>query len=297
MHLQARLFPRGAGSQRLIEAVVPPERRQLTSSRVAVPLADIAAVLHAGDGVEGFGVNGEAVFTAADLATVSHFELVCRKVLAESPRDTDANLARTRATPLREAGGQAPIRLVTGLTLSRVSLAPNGVGGIGDWTNEFAVGSAVAAALAAAGVTGYTFVPLLKGTSGLFHDHLWQIVSDQILPPAIIDVSVERISSRFAEEDGDQRHLGCLAYDGDSLSDRPDVTRTAEPWAGSHGWPAWVVSRRVVELLRRSQVRGWHYRPVLVVGGPLYERYLADWQALAVAVAASSRSQFEGGRW
>jgi hypothetical protein len=297
MHLQARLFPRGAGSQQLIEAAVPPERRHTTSSRVAVPLADLAALLHAGDDVEGFGVNGEAVFTAADLAAVSHFELVCRKVLPESPRDSDANLARTRATPLRDAGGRAPIRLVTGLTLSRASLAPNGVGSIGGWTNEYAVGSAVAAALAAAGVTGYSLVPLRKGSSGPFHDHVWQIVGDQILPPAIIDVSVERISSRFAEEDGDQRHLGCLTYDADSLRHRPDVTRTAEPWAGSHGWPAWVVSRRVVELCRRSQVRGWHYRPVLVGGSPLYERYLADWRALAAAVAASARSQFEGGRW
>ena len=37
MHLQARLFPRAAASQRLIEAALPPERRQMTSSRVAVP--------------------------------------------------------------------------------------------------------------------------------------------------------------------------------------------------------------------------------------------------------------------
>ena len=75
------------------------------------------------------------------------------------------------------------------------------------------------------------------------------------------------------------------------------MNRTAEPWAGWHGWPAWVVSRRVVEVLRQSQVRGWHYRPVLIQERPLYARYLADWQTLAAAVAVTTRSSFEGGRW
>ncbi len=297
MHLQARLFPRGAASQRLIDAALPPGRRQVTSSRVAVPLQDVAALLDAGDAADGFGVNGEAVFAARDLAAVTHFELVCRKVLAEARRDSDANLALTRATPLVDAGGHAPIRLVAGLTLSRAALAPNAVGAIGDWTNEYAVGSAVAAALAAAGVTGYALVPLSKGASGSSHDDIRQIVSDQILPPAILDVSVERISSPHPEEDGHRRHLGCLAYDEASLHDRADINRTAEPWAGWHGWPAWVVSRRAVEVLRTSQVRGWHYRPVLIRERPLYGRYLADWHTLAAAVAATTRSRFEGGRW
>ena len=297
MHLQARLFPRGAASQRLIEAVLPPERRQVTSSRVAVPLQDVAALLAAGDAADGFGVNGEAVFAAADLAAVTHFELVCRKVLAESRRDSDANLARTQATPLVDAGGHAPIRLVTGFTLSRAALAPNAVGAIGDWTNEYAVGSAVASALADASLTGYALVPVSTGASGSGHDDLRQIVSDQILPPALLDVSVERISSPHPEEDGHRRHLGCLAYDEVSLHDRADINRTAEPWGGWHGWPAWVVSRRTVEVLRTSQVRGWHYRPVLIRDHALYGQYLAGWHALAAAVAATARSRFEGGRW
>lgn len=227
---------------------------------------------------------------------MTHFELVCRRVLAESRRDSDANLARTRSTPVVHAGGLSPIRLVTGLTLSRAALAPNAVGAIGDWTSEYAVGSAVAAALAEASATGYALVPLPKGAPGSTPRP--RLADRQRPDPAAGDHRrVGRADLQPATRGGRTPaapRMPGLRRGVAQRSRRREPHRRAVGW---HGWPAWVVSRRVVEVLRRSQVRGWHYRPVLIRERPLYGQYLADWQLLAVAVAGTTRSQFEGGRW
>ena len=92
----------------------------------------------------------------------------------------------TAATPLVDAGGAAPIRLVSGFTLSRVVLPSNGVGEIGHWTGEYAVGAAVAAALDAAACTGHTFRPILA-KDGAPHAAVRQLFSAGILPPAAVD--------------------------------------------------------------------------------------------------------------
>jgi hypothetical protein len=123
-----------------------------------------------------------------------------------------------------------------------------------------------------------------------------QLFSDAILRPAIVDTSVERITSRRPEEDGHLRHLGCLTYEHSALEDRPDFNRTAEPWGGWHGWPSWVVSARVRDTFMASKLRGWDFRPVLVAKTELYAEYVNKWSALRAAVAAS-RSKIDGGRW
>lgn len=296
MRLTARLFPLGRSGDALATAL-DVAALDVTSARIAVPLDDLGRALEAGDAADGFWVAGEASFAPAELASISHFELVCRGVVAETARDSEANLALCKATPPFDAGGWAPIRRVRGLTLTRIPLAPNRVGAVGQWTAEYVAGAAVLQSLSAAAVTGLELVPVTSTKSGAPHPAHRQLFSAAILAPAVVDGSVERISSRFAEEDGALRHLGCLAYEPEALAATADFNRTAEPWAGWNGWPSWVVSRRVVDVFRRAKLRGWHFRPVLVTGTPLYAESVERWRELRNLVARSRRSQLDGGRW
>jgi hypothetical protein len=242
-------------------------------------------------------VAGEAIFSARELRDISHFALVCRYVVQETEHDYKANAAVCERAALIDAGGHAPIRLVTGFRLSRIRLKPNGVGSIGDWTGEFVVALGVAKVFEEAGLSGFSLEPVAHPKTSSAHECYFQIYSKHVMAPAIIDCSVERIESRFAEENGRLRHLGCLAYPSAALAHHLDFNRTAEPWSGWHGWPSWVVSARVVSAFKGSKCRGWHFRPVLMTDTELYSRYIAQWQQLCDVVARTRKSQFDGGRW
>ena len=299
MELRARLFPFGDATHRALASVVPPESLRWQSSRCAVDFEDarLSRILEAGDTAKGFGVSGESVFSAAELGSVTHFELVCRAIARETDRDFQANDAvRQRTRPI-DAGGERPIVLLAGLFLSRVRLKPNMVGSVGDWTQEYVIGSGIAEVITRAGWTGVTLLPITNPRTGAAYTEYFQIFSKALLPPAIVDCSVERIRSRYPDDDGSLRHLGCLVYERSALLDRPDFNRTAEPWGGAHGWPVWVVSARVEQTLKKAHLRGWHFRPVLTSGSDLYTEYVSKWTRLLAAVSASTRSKMDGGRW
>ena len=300
MKLIARLCAPDDQRRQLLAAWLPADAVP-TSARFPVDTDDpvFARILAAGDDETlAFGVSGEAVFTPAELAGIGHFELVCRAIARESPADFAANDAVRERTPLIDAGGVAPIRLVSGLSLTRITLKPNMVASIGDWTQEYVLAAGVVKTFADAHLSGASFLPLMKmhAKTRVARTDFVQLFSDAILRPAIVDTSVERITSRLPEEDGHLRHLGCLAYGPSALEDRPDFNRTAEPWGGWHGWPSWVVSARVRRAFIASKLRGWHFRPVLVAETTLYAEYVEKWSALRAAVAAS-RSTMDGGRW
>jgi hypothetical protein len=300
MKLIARLYALNARLQQLLAAWLPGDAVP-TSARFPVDIDDpvFARILAAGDAEKGaFWVGGETVFTPAELAGIGHFELVCRAVARESPADFSANDAVRGRTPLVDAGGAAPIRIVSELSLTRITLKPNRVASIGDWTQEYVLGAGVIKTFIDARLTGASFLPLMKmnGKARVARTDFVQLFSDAIMRPAIVDASVERITSRFPEEDGFLRHLGCLAYTHSALENRPDFNRTAEPWGGFHGWPSWVVSARVRDVFMAGKLRGWHFRPVLVAKTELYAEYVKKWSALRSAVAAS-RSKMDGGRW
>jgi hypothetical protein len=58
-----------------------------------------------------------------------------------------------------------------------------------------------------------------------------------------------------------------------------------------------VVSARVMEVFRASKLRGWHFRPVLTIESDAYAEYAAKWRRLKATVEATTKSQFDGGRW
>ena len=283
----------------MLTTFLAPEALVFTSARCPIAVADpiLRRILEAGDTSDGFWVAGEATFSAKELRELSHFELVCRSVVRETDNDHKANAVACERAALIDHGGHAPIRLVAGFTLSRIQMKPNMVGSIGDWTQEYVIGSAVAEVFKEARLSGLSLGPVTNPKTGLAHERYFQICSEEILATATIDCSVERIQSRFSLENGHLRHLGCLSYSAAALLNRPDFNRTAEPWGGWHGWPSWVVSARVVSAFNQSKCRGWHFRPVLATDGELYSQYLSQWHQLCDAVAQTRKSQFDGGRW
>lgn len=299
MFLQARLFPKGDSSREIILKSLPSDSLQPLSARYPVKVTDpvLSEIIREGDAANGFGVGGETIFTREELQLISHFECVCRKFVQEGKRSYEHNYNECESTYLIHASAGAPIRIVTGLALDKVGLKPNMIGLIGEWTNEYIIGSAIYSSLQLSNFTGWSVRPLLNLKTNSPYDEYHQLYSHSILKPAKIDCSVEQIKSSINDENGRLRHLGCLAYTASDLAGQPDFSRTAEPWAGWHGWPSWVVSARVVNFFHTNKFRGWAFRPILTVESGLYREYLEQWQALCEIVAKSKKSKFEGSRW
>ena len=298
MDLKVHLFPCGDDSLELISSVIPESAREIVSARWSVALDDavLQEILQGGESTDGFWISAEAVLSATELRELSHFEVMCRKFITESNKDYKRNFAACEGTPLVDKGGESPIRLATGFSLSRISMKPNMIGAIGDWVGEYVIGSAVADAFKSEEFTGLSLVPVNNPRIDAAHEDFFQIFSDCVLQPVEMDCSIERIQSSVAEENGKLRHLGCLSYGEEKLAEVPDFSRTAEPWAGWWGWPSWVVSANVVKNFRENMLRGWAFRPVLVKETELYSSYLGQWTQLEELVAQYSRSSFDGGR-
>jgi len=299
MKLYARLFPLGDGSQGILDVLLREGVPRVVSARwpVAVDSPLLAEILQAGESTTGFWVAGEAVFSQADLNDMSHYEVVCRKVVKESPADYQLNAAVCQRAPLRDAGGEAPIRLASGFSLSRIPLKPHMVGAIGDWTEEYALGAAVAQTFTAANFSGCSFRPISHPKRPSPYQEFVHLYSESVLPPATLDCSIERIRSSFEGEDGQLRHLGCLSYASSDLVDTPDFARTAEPWGGWHGWPSWVVRASVKNRFIQHKLRGWAFRPILARDTALYTDYVRQWTTLCNLLQSCTKSSFDGGRW
>lgn len=299
MLLRARLFPSDDGGREIIERLSPLDSLKPTSGRYPVAVGDpaLTEILRAGDGAGGFSVSAESVFTRTELRDISHFEVVCRKFVSETDEDYAHNAAACEGAALVEAGGEEPIRLVSGFALTRVELKPNMAGAIGDWTTEYVVGRGIVEAFEQEGLSGWSAKSVLNPKTRSNHADFVQLYSDVVLRPAAIDCSVERIQSEVPEEEGCLRHLGCLSYAAADLAGQPDFIRTAEPWGGWSGWPSWVVSSRVPKVFTARKLRGWAFRPVLTTESRLYRQYLDRWQILCELVAGSASSDFDGGRW
>jgi hypothetical protein len=207
MNLKAHLFPFGDDSLELLAALIPENAREIVSARWSVALGDPALpkILCAGESTDGFWVSGEAVFSAAELRGFSHFEVICRKFIAETDKDHDSNLAACHRAPLMDNGGESPIRLASGFSLARISLKPNMVGAIGDWIGEYVIGSAVADVLNAKNFTGVSFLPIYNPRTDAPYENYFQIFSDTVLEPAEVDCSIERIQSDDPDENGKLR--------------------------------------------------------------------------------------------
>ena len=202
MRLQARLHSLGDAGQKLLTSMLPADVVP-TSARYPIDVDGplLEQILQAGDRTGGFWVSGESIFSAAELRAFTHFELVCRAIVKESKQDFAANNARCKSTPLRSAGAESPIRLLPGVSLTRIPLKPNMVGSVGDWTEEYVLAAGVVKAFRDATLTGVTFLPVTNPKTGAAHEGFAHMFTESILEPAIVDESVERLRSRHEEED------------------------------------------------------------------------------------------------
>ncbi len=299
MKLYVRLYPLDERSATIVTHRVPMAGAGIVNGRYPLTLDDPAlpVVLDEAESTKGFWVSAEAVFSPAELRTCTHFEAVCRKLITETKKDFEWNDAAKDKAPLFDAGGQSPIRLIRDVALTHIRLKPNMVGAIGDWTQEYVIGSGVARAFQKAKLSGLSLLSVRNSKTGAPHEGFSQIFSDSILKPAVIDCSVERIKSQFPSENGHLRHMGCLSYTAANLEGTTDFSRTAEPWGGWHGWPLWVVRAKVKELFTKEKLRGWAFGPVLTTNTDLYSDYLRQWERLCRLVGQCTKSKFDGGRW
>ena len=299
MKLRAWLLPLDKRSAEIVTRLAPLAAAGVDNGRYPLTIDDPAlpVVLDEAESAEGFWISVQPVFSAAELRTSTHFELVCRKLIAETRRDFDWNNAAKAKAPLFHAGGGSPIRLARDFALTHFRLKPNMVGMVGDWTQEYVIGSGVATAFQTANLTGFYLVPVRNLKTGIPQEGFFQIFSESILKPATIDCSVERINSAFPEENGQLRHLGCLSYAAADLEHTADFSRTSEPWGGWHGWPLWVVRAKVKEIFTEQKLRGWAFGPVLNTNTDLYADYVRQWERLCRLVGQCTKSKFNGGRW
>lgn len=299
MNLKIHLHPLGEDSTSLIASLIPEEKREIVSNRWSVMLDDpvLKEILHSGDSTKGFWLSCEAILTKSELKEMTHYEVVCRKYISESKQDYEANFALVKKTPLVKKGGESPILLAKGFSLSHISMKPNMVGAIGDWTGEYVIGTGVASIFNKHEFPELSLIPITNQHANKPHENYFQIFSASILDSVVNDSSIERIKSDDPEENGKLRHLGCLTYHRKFLKEKADFLRSAEPWAGWWGWPSWVVSNKVVSKFKENKFRGWVFRPVLIYESELYSTYQSNWDYLNNLLSKYSRTTFDGGRW
>ena len=298
MQVTAWLFPSSDKSRDELLRAIDPVEFQFISARYGVRVGSPALerIFEATDAADGLKVSAGAVLSKLELRSLPFRELMCRSTARESDRDYELNNAACTATPLQDFGAEEPIRLFQGISLSRVKIKPNYVAGVGEWTDEYVLGTGVQQVFAAAGLSGYSLVPVMNPKTGSPWPEIAQIYSSSVLPRSMRDASVDRIESRFEDENGKLRQLGCLAYEPSDLEGRPDFNRTGEPWRW-WGLPSWVVSSRVEHLFQQFRLRGWAFRPVFLAGSDLHAEYLGAWDELRRLVARTRNCSFEGGRW
>jgi len=114
----------------------------------------LRAAIASGERLGGLGVSAEWRLTEAELVSLSHFSVVCRLTVPESDAAYKRNYDMCQASPQIASGAGASIRLARGFCLSKASLKPNSVAGIGEWTGAYLAGEDVLEAFRQAGLTG-----------------------------------------------------------------------------------------------------------------------------------------------
>jgi hypothetical protein len=235
-------------------------------------------------GTDGLWLRPHFEFSARELAAAPRLQVRPTSIV-NSRELADRNLAALRATPLREAGAFAGVRVLRGLALKRANLKPNQVGCVDDWLLEYVAGSEVLRVLQEAAFTGWEAVPVDDG-QGRPLSGITQLYCAHLLPPSERNATAETV----ADEGGLRvQQTGCLTYRAADLEGQPDCARSAEPFE-ANDVPSWTVSPRLARLFRERALKGWAFRPVLVAGTPLALEYDSRWQRVQALHARGGRS-------
>lgn len=224
----------------------------------------------------------DLAFSAAELDSASHFEVICKATVAQSPADIKQTRAAYAADTLHATASRWAVRLPQRLYLTK-EVPPQTICHVDQWTGEYVLGAYVAAALQSSGLTGYALQPVLhpksqEGVPGSFH-----LVAKDLLPAAQDDLTTFETWDDGPQEPSQPRRYGLLAYATESLASSPDFSRTAEPW-GAWRTPQWVVRQSVRNWFGAAQLRGWAFWPVLAEGSALHGAHGQEWQKLLVTL-------------
>lgn len=225
-------------------------------------------------------------FTKGELDGASHFQLECRKTLAESMNDMEWNERHIASLKRRTTSTGAEIYLPERIAVSKVTaLKSNMVAGVGQSLQEFVVHADVGRAFSEEGFSGFSLRPVFNGKTEIEHADVRQLYSDVIMPPAVLDRTTP------PADGGGVRQLGCLVYENPDLQSLADFSRTAEDWAAGN-MPIWVVSARVREFFMRRKLKGWVFRPVLEKDSEMHQKYERLWDSLFEQVSVNPHNFF-----
>ena len=245
-----------------------------------------AVFLEATKRCSGNWFNPLMIFTKKELDQAEYFQLECRRTVGESPRDMEWNQRHVESLQRMRTAAGTDIYLPHRIAVSKIkNLEPNMVGCVGQVLQEFVVHENVGAAFTAAGLEGFSLLPLFDSRTETVHDEVRQLYSNSILPAAELDRTTP------PADGGGVRQLGCLVYEDLDLHTVTDFNRTAEDWAAGN-MPLWVVSARVREVFQLNKFRGWAFRPVLAQGSEMHTEYLRLWDDLFARVAINPQNFF-----
>lgn len=250
--------------------------------------SSLGSVMSAGEALGGFGVSTEWRLTESEMADLSHFSVLCRLTVPESDASYKRNYDMWLSSPLIQSEGCEPIRLARGFHMTSIKLRGNSIAGIGEWTEEYVCGADVLDIFREEKLTGFSPEPVFQTRSGAPLPNVSQLYSEVKLSPVASQGLVKTM----------QEFGGLLCYEIMQLTGQQDFARTAEPWRSPrHGWPLWVISSRVRNLILARGIRGWAFRPVLSTNSAIYDSYLSQAEVLISLIRSAPSSRPESRDW
>lgn len=226
--------------------------------------------------------------SAAELAGCSHFEALCRSSVAQTRADSKATMAAYHQDTLHPSASRWAVRLPQRIYLSK-PVADGAISHVDEWTGEYVLGTQLAQALGASGLTGFELRPVLHHKTGEAQEGAHHLVARQLLPAALEDGTTFETFDDGPRQPSTPRRYGLLAYPEGALEDSPDLARTAEPW-GAWRTPVWIARQKARAWFEEKAVRGWKFQPVLAAGSKLHAEHTQRWQDVLGRLRAAGAS-------
>lgn len=239
------------------------------------PNPQLGEFLQEASALSSISLNTYMEFKSSEINSARFLRLRNRKATQESDKDYEQMMTDIDALPWLGNDLLGKYRLPNRLTVSRISFKPNQVSGVGEWSAEFIVGTAVRQLFEAAGFSGIQFLPVYRKGSKEEWEQYFQIYSEHVPGTRVLDIASAQIRSSFPEEQVFDV-LGCLCYESNTLDQALDFNRTGEAAVG-FAYPEWIVSAAVRDCFHENKLRGWAFEPILEIGSDLYGEYVDIW--------------------
>jgi hypothetical protein len=251
----------------------------------------------------GFDLNPWMVFSKQEVSAARFLRLRCRKVVPDSTADFERTRQEIDALPWVGEDPLRRFRLPNRLFLSRISLRPNQIAAVGQWSAEYVAAAGICAGFLEDGLSGVAAMPVYHTKSGRQFDGYVQLCSESILPPRIIDTASLAIGSTrlprstlsLTSDEKGYHAWGCLCYSAESLARAKDFNRTGERMV-SFEFPEWIVTRRVRERYEARLLKGWAFEPVPEQGTEAFHVHEQLWRSFFALLEECTVHTIQGER-